>query len=93
MKKLIFIALFALLLFGLGQEAKAVVVVNSSTPLFIITANQCINVTYSDWSPCYTGFNIQIRQIVEVSNPSCAWSTSQQVERLRSCDSREFFLR
>lgn len=92
MKKILFTALFALILFGLSKNASAAVInYSSGAPLYLISANQCKSVVYSDWGACMPNFNLQVRNIISSSNLGCSWTTKQQLERIRYCDSKDYF--
>lgn len=76
--------------FAETDEELALRLRNNSTPVWLLEAMHCKDVTYSPWSACLPGFNLQIRYIVDTP-AGCLASTKQQVETLRFCDSQEFF--
>lgn len=60
------------------------------TPLYILLAQQCKEVSYTEWESCIPYFNLQLRHIIKPIN-GCLPTTKQQVEQIRFCDSKEFF--
>ncbi len=100
MKKIKFyaIAILAFVLIGLAGTAFAMTQEEqetwlksvNSTPVYLLEDAQCKTVTYSPWSACMPGFNLQIRYITETPG-GCPPTTKQQVETLRYCDSGEVF--
>ena len=48
-------------------------------------APACAAITYSDWQPCQTGFNLQFRTITSQSPESCSLTVLQRQLMERSC--------
>lgn len=90
MKKLMFAFALALLLGATAVKADSQIIKSDGTPVYLLVANQCKEVVYSDWSPCMLNFNMQLRTIISHQD-GCMLSTKQQVETLRYCDSLNYF--
>jgi len=83
--------LVIVMLSALGLTAvKAAPVQQSSYMPWLSPNYWCQEVVYSPWGECIYGFNVQLRDIIERPG-NCQVTTNQQVERIKYCDSSEYF--
>lgn len=67
------------------EEPEVIEPVIFSDNLWVILANQCKSVEYTEWSECNELFNLQYRTIIRPEN-GCTPTSQQQVDQQRVCE-------